>query len=80
MSVLSEESVKSLHNTGKAYVHDFLDVNGRPVLVVVASKHFPEVCTMCGCVCILTDCCGISGIILNWFGIFDKKWSKACKD
>ncbi|KAM0944185.1 putative CRAL-TRIO lipid binding domain, CRAL/TRIO domain superfamily [Dioscorea sansibarensis] len=42
VSVLSEESVKSLHNTGKAYVHDFLDVNGRPVLVVVASKHFPE--------------------------------------
>ncbi|KAJ0989019.1 hypothetical protein J5N97_007375 [Dioscorea zingiberensis] len=41
VSMLSEDSVKSLYNTGKAYVHDFLDVNGRPVLVVVASKHFP---------------------------------------
>nr|XP_010936590.1 uncharacterized protein LOC105056179 isoform X9 [Elaeis guineensis] len=41
VSELSEESVKSLYGTGKAYLHDFLDINGRPVLVVVASKHFP---------------------------------------
>ncbi|XP_008784993.1 phosphatidylinositol transfer protein CSR1 isoform X2 [Phoenix dactylifera] len=41
VSGLSEESVKSLYGTGKAYVHDFLDISGRPVLVVVASKHFP---------------------------------------
>lgn len=42
VSELSEESVKSVAETGKAYVHDFLDVNGRPVLIVVACKHFPE--------------------------------------
>ncbi|KAL6007089.1 hypothetical protein ACLOJK_032585 [Asimina triloba] len=41
VSELSEESVKDIAATGKAYLHDFLDVNGRPVLVVVASKHFP---------------------------------------
>ncbi|XP_058088119.1 phosphatidylinositol transfer protein CSR1 isoform X2 [Magnolia sinica] len=41
VSELSEESVKNIAGTGKAYLHDFLDVNGRPVLVVVASKHFP---------------------------------------
>ncbi|OMO67547.1 hypothetical protein COLO4_30105 [Corchorus olitorius] len=29
--------------TGKSYVHDFLDINGRPVLIVVASKHLPAV-------------------------------------
>lgn len=43
VSELSEESVKSMYKTGKAYVHDSLDINGRPVLVVVASKHFPSV-------------------------------------
>jgi hypothetical protein len=41
---LSEESVKELYKTGKAYLHDHLDKNGRPVLVVVGSKHFPAVC------------------------------------
>ncbi|KAM0986190.1 hypothetical protein ACFX13_013650 [Malus domestica] len=29
--------------TGKAYVHDFLDVNGRPVLIVDASKHLSTI-------------------------------------
>ncbi|CAK7325060.1 unnamed protein product [Dovyalis caffra] len=43
VSELSEESVKSIANTGKAYVHDSLDVYGRPVLMVVASNHFPAV-------------------------------------
>lgn len=43
VSELSEEPVKSIANTGKSYVHDSLDVYGRPVLVVVASKHFPAV-------------------------------------
>lgn len=43
VSDLSQDSVKSIAETGKAYVHDFLDVNGRPVLVVDASKHFPGV-------------------------------------
>ncbi|KAI0526913.1 hypothetical protein KFK09_002506 [Dendrobium nobile] len=42
VSTLSEDSVKIIYATGKAYVHDFTDVKGRPVLVVVASKHFPE--------------------------------------
>ncbi|TYJ19338.1 hypothetical protein E1A91_A09G185000v1 [Gossypium mustelinum] len=40
---LSEDTVKSIAKTGKAYVHDFLDVNDRPVLIVVASKHLPDV-------------------------------------
>ncbi|KAL1363752.1 uncharacterized protein [Arachis hypogaea] len=39
---LTEEAVKDVAQTGKAYVHDFLDIYGRPVLMVVASKHFPE--------------------------------------
>ncbi|KAJ6688207.1 SEC14P-LIKE PHOSPHATIDYLINOSITOL TRANSFER FAMILY PROTEIN [Salix koriyanagi] len=42
VSELSEESVKSIVDTGKAYVHDSLDVYGKPVLIVVASKHFPS--------------------------------------
>lgn len=42
VSDLSEESVKSIAETGKAYVHDNFDVYGRPVLVVDASKHFPQ--------------------------------------
>ncbi|XP_010519540.1 PREDICTED: CRAL-TRIO domain-containing protein C3H8.02-like [Tarenaya hassleriana] len=41
VSELSEDSVKIAAETGKAYVHDFLDVKGRPVLAVVASKHTP---------------------------------------
>ncbi|XP_015581160.1 uncharacterized protein LOC8258695 isoform X2 [Ricinus communis] len=42
VSELTEELVKSVADTGKSYVHGFLDVHGRPVLVVVASKHFPD--------------------------------------
>ncbi|PIA61791.1 hypothetical protein AQUCO_00200054v1 [Aquilegia coerulea] len=41
VSELSEESFKRIAGTGKAYIHENLDVNGRPVLIVVASKHFP---------------------------------------
>ncbi|KAL3824865.1 hypothetical protein ACJIZ3_020894 [Penstemon smallii] len=41
VSELSEESIKSVAETGKAYVHDHLDVYGRPVLIVEAAKHFP---------------------------------------
>ena len=37
--------MKSAAQTGKSSVHDFLDVNGRPVLIVEASKHFPGVST-----------------------------------
>ncbi|KAG6587463.1 Motile sperm domain-containing protein 2 [Cucurbita argyrosperma subsp. argyrosperma] len=40
---LSEDSVKGMAETGKAFVHEFLDVNGRPVLIVVAAKHLPAV-------------------------------------
>ncbi|XP_058733617.1 CRAL-TRIO domain-containing protein C3H8.02-like [Vicia villosa] len=42
VSKLTEESVKDVAKTGKAYIHDFLDIDGRPVLVVVAAKHFPK--------------------------------------
>ncbi|XP_058762727.1 uncharacterized protein LOC131636087 isoform X2 [Vicia villosa] len=42
VSKLTEESVKDVAKTGKAYIHDFLDINERPVLVVVAAKHFPK--------------------------------------
>ncbi|CAL5088341.1 unnamed protein product [Urochloa decumbens] len=42
VSELSEESMRGLYQTGKAYVHDSLDIYGRPVLVVVAAKHFPS--------------------------------------
>lgn len=38
--------MRDAYETGKSYVHDFLDVNGRPVLVVVASKHFPSVSSL----------------------------------
>ncbi|GMH21499.1 hypothetical protein Nepgr_023341 [Nepenthes gracilis] len=41
VSELTEESVKSVAETGKSFVHEFPDVDGRPVLLVVASKHFP---------------------------------------
>ncbi|XP_062029604.1 phosphatidylinositol transfer protein CSR1 isoform X2 [Rosa rugosa] len=43
VSELSQDSVKNIAETGKAFVHDFLDVNGRPVLIVDAAKHFPAV-------------------------------------
>ncbi|KAI4303840.1 hypothetical protein MLD38_039428 [Melastoma candidum] len=42
VSKLTEESVEEIARTGKAYVHHHLDVSGRPVLVVVAAKHFPN--------------------------------------
>ncbi|CAI5943402.1 unnamed protein product [Closterium sp. NIES-64] len=28
--------------TGKAFLHEYADVDGRPVIVVVAAKHFPD--------------------------------------
>ncbi|XP_071722795.1 uncharacterized protein [Rutidosis leptorrhynchoides] len=40
---LSEASVSDMTRTGKAYVHDFLAVNGQPVFIVIASKHLPGV-------------------------------------
>ncbi|CAJ2664336.1 unnamed protein product [Trifolium pratense] len=42
VSKLTEETVKDVAQTGKAYIHDFLDIDSRPVLVVVAAKHFPK--------------------------------------
>ncbi|GFZ12017.1 Sec14p-like phosphatidylinositol transfer family protein [Actinidia rufa] len=41
VSDLSEDLVRTVAETGKAFVHDFLDLCDRPVLIVVASKHFP---------------------------------------
>lgn len=41
VSELSEESVRSLAQTGKSYLHEFPDKQHRPVLIVVASKHVP---------------------------------------
>ncbi|XP_073017626.1 uncharacterized protein [Primulina eburnea] len=41
VSKLSEESLKRVVESGKAYVHDYLDVYDRPVLIVDVSKHFP---------------------------------------
>lgn len=43
VSELSKESVRTAAETGKAFVLDFHDVYDRPVLIVVASKHFPAV-------------------------------------
>ncbi|KAM7275291.1 hypothetical protein ACFE04_017157 [Oxalis oulophora] len=40
---LSEAAVKDMAKTGKAYLHDFLDVNNRPVLIVIGPKHLPRV-------------------------------------
>ncbi|KAI4970259.1 hypothetical protein ZWY2020_001173 [Hordeum vulgare] len=37
-----QKNRERLYQTGKAYVHDSFDINGRPVLVVVAAKHFPS--------------------------------------
>ncbi|KAD4179920.1 hypothetical protein R6Q59_023314 [Mikania micrantha] len=42
VSEITEESVRRVAATGKSYVHDSFDVNGRPVLIVVPSKHIPE--------------------------------------
>uniref|UniRef100_A0A7N0VET8 CRAL-TRIO domain-containing protein n=1 Tax=Kalanchoe fedtschenkoi TaxID=63787 RepID=A0A7N0VET8_KALFE len=41
VSELTEESVRNVAESGKAFVHDLLDVNDRPVLIVVASNHYP---------------------------------------
>lgn len=38
---LSEDSVRAAAKTGKSYLHDFLDVYKRPVMMVDASKHIP---------------------------------------
>ncbi|CAI9112642.1 OLC1v1013113C1 [Oldenlandia corymbosa var. corymbosa] len=41
VSELSEQAVRSAAETGKAYVHDYLDTYDRPVLIVEVSKHLP---------------------------------------
>ncbi|KAL8091557.1 hypothetical protein AgCh_033979 [Apium graveolens] len=38
---LSEDSVRAAAKTGKSYLHDYLDVYKRPVMMVDASKHVP---------------------------------------
>ncbi|MCO5605939.1 hypothetical protein L7F22_060125 [Adiantum nelumboides] len=40
---LSEDSVKGIAATGKAYLHSSPDIEGRPVVVVVAANHVPAV-------------------------------------
>ena len=59
MSELTEESTRTLYESGKAYVHEFLDVKGRAVLVVVASKHFP------GVPCCHTLTCSLLSLFLS---------------
>ncbi|KAL0341450.1 UNVERIFIED_CONTAM: Phosphatidylinositol transfer protein C [Sesamum calycinum] len=39
--IYREGSVKGAAETGKAYLHNHVDVYGRSVLIVEASKHFP---------------------------------------
>ena len=48
--------MKTVAETGKAYVHDFLDVNKRPVLIVAASKHFPDVRFIISCCTVCPSC------------------------
>ena len=38
---LSEDDVFHSISTGKGYLHDKLDIAGRPVVVVRVAKHFP---------------------------------------
>ncbi|KAI5066273.1 hypothetical protein GOP47_0018897 [Adiantum capillus-veneris] len=38
---LTEDSVKGIATTGKAYLHSSPDIEGRPVVVVVAANHVP---------------------------------------
>ena len=40
---LTEESVREIAATGQAYLHSSPDVEGRPVVVVVAANHIPAV-------------------------------------
>lgn len=42
MSELTERQVAEQAETGKAYLHSETDTTGRQVIVVTASKHFPE--------------------------------------
>ncbi|KAG9129690.1 hypothetical protein Leryth_017768 [Lithospermum erythrorhizon] len=41
VSNLTEDSVRKAAETGKSYLHDHLDVFGRPALIVTPSKHIP---------------------------------------
>lgn len=41
VDLLTEDSIKGIAATGKAYLHTSPDVEGRPVVVVVAANHFP---------------------------------------
>lgn len=41
VDTLTEDSVKGIAVTGKAYLHTSPDIEGRPVVVVVAANHVP---------------------------------------
>lgn len=41
VDTLTEDSVKGMAVTGKAYLHTSPDIEGRPVVVVVAANHVP---------------------------------------
>lgn len=38
---LTEDSIRNIAATGKAYLHTYPDIAGRPVVVVVAANHVP---------------------------------------
>lgn len=44
---LSEDDVFHQISTGKGYIHDHLDLAGRPVVVVRVAKHFPGESDIC---------------------------------
>lgn len=78
MSDLSEDAVSEIARTGKAYVHEFPDVHGRPVLVVVASKHFPSVSSLTefyvlGPHKVLATCHNAVPVLVNSFHFFLSK-------
>ncbi|XP_002986250.2 phosphatidylinositol transfer protein CSR1 [Selaginella moellendorffii] len=39
---ITDDSIRKIASSGKAYLNSSPDVKGRPVLVVVAAKHFPR--------------------------------------
>lgn len=40
---MTPEDISQEAATGKAYLHEHPDSEGRPVIVVAAAKHFPDV-------------------------------------
>ena len=40
---MTADDVAEEAETGKAYLHEHFDADGRPVIVVEAARHFPDV-------------------------------------